>query len=203
MFGFGMAVPGVAVLGTPRRAENLLEDSWQLTTAYWGGNTPYVADAVGTPDPWGSATACVMYCQSALAAWATKAEQIGRVYATQAKICGSAYFLDDGDSDLNPYMSVRFVNGGTVYSQALAFTRPGGLVRSGVNFADGSGVIDVGGGWYRAYIVLDLAGRSLNAATIKFAVELFGGAADVNQSFYLAGLQVNTGDLPTAYSARP
>lgn len=201
-FGFGMRRAGRRGAGVV----NLLADSWQMQSAFWSGDNPNFTEFGGQADPWGGTSGFIIMSDGAASAWQIKDQATGQVYAAPASICLSAFYKGFTGAQCNGYQSLRFYNvtDAALYAQQFnCNSTTGAVTLGGTPWADGSGVIDLGSGWYRLYVALDLAGRVLNAKTIKARVECFNGTPAIGQMFYLTGLQVNAGLTPAPYQRRP
>lgn len=198
----GVIMMPAGAMAIRRRGENLLEDSWQFSSAYWGGAPVTYILGGAQADPFGGLQASVFVSMGAPTSdWAQKGGS-GQVYATQDELCLSAYYKP---TPLFPtYGSIRIYNATKAVTIQQVYTVFGDLSMGlGANTGDGGGIQDAGGGWFRLWIIADQDGRNWKGDTIHARFELFNNATSAGQAIYIAGAQMNGGAAPQAYVRKP
>lgn len=204
MFGFALSAPGIVTRDRLNAGQpNLLANSWQFDSVFWGGAAANWTVTGGQADVFGNTKATVFTALGAASAWGAEVSTQFQIISDDGPVCYSAYYRAGTPS--SAYGSLRLYDHtfSTLHSQAYSVFGDSSIGLASSTNIDGSGIQSVGGGWYRIHLVLDLPNRGTSGDMFSARLELFPSAPTAGQSLYVCGLMLNYGSAPVPYAEAP
>jgi len=181
---------------------NMIQNSWDFSGSSWDGDLIHYPKSRfvftgGQSDPFGTNKAFKIASNFA-ASWQQR-DSTPNIILDYNKVTASLY-VKQGTAT-NVIFGLNDVSHGTEYEQTFNFNNGVPSWTSGTN--DGYSVTNIGNGWYRLSMTLDLNSRNIKGSSFKGRITPVGTSSTIGEYTYLTGFQLESGNSPTVYIEKP